>query len=328
MSKSPYIMRAGRSVLSDLADGGAVYGYPGANYPNKIYYVNNITGNSGADGSSWDNAMDQVDTALLASEHWRHDQATNNKAIRNCIFVQGTETAYSNVDQDANCFDMVGIGHRKHLGGAAGDVMISGAAAAHGMAMTDLLAGWDTTINKGGGLGCNIYNIHFEASGAYYAVALEDFLDSSFEDCTFMCSGAASSGGLYASQHFAGSIVRNCHAGGDAGSQTYGFYFTGGVFNQNTIEYCSANSKTTAFYTNNYLQGGTVVRFNSFYGGTYGIQDASAETTLLGLGMYTGNMCGGGTAGMIVTNGAGRSIGNWVVSAGVGGWYTAFGTSS
>lgn len=324
-----YILRKHKSSLTDLTDGGSVYGFPGV-YPGRIYYVNNITGAATNDGLSWDTAFDQVDAALLASETFRITHATNNKVLRNIIYVQGTETAYSKVDQDANCFDMVGIGHRKHLGGAAGEVMISGAAAADGMAMTDLLSGWDTTLNKGGGLGCNIYNIHFEASGgAYWAVDLEDFLDSSFEDCTFMCSGATTTGGgLRGSNNFAGSIVRNCHAGGDAGSQTYGFYFTGGVWNQNVIEYCSANSITTGLYVANYLQGGTVVRFNSFYGGTYGINDVSAETTLLGLALYTGNYAGGGTTGIVITNGGTkRAIGNWVTSNGVADWFTTIAKS-
>jgi len=310
-----------QSVGSAVAPGG---------FLGRDYFVNNITGKSGADGSDWDNAVDQVDAALLLSENYRITHATNNKVIHNRIFVQGTETAYAKVDQDANCFDMIGIGHRMHLGGAAGDVMISGAAAADGMAMTDLIALWDTTINKGGGLGCNFYNIHFEASGgAYWAVDLETFLLSSFEDCSFMCSGSTTTGGgLRCSMHFAGSILRNCTAGGDAGSQTYGFYFTGGVFNQNLIERNWANSITTGFYVDDYLQGGTVVRDNSFYGGTYGLHDNSAETTLLGLAMYTGNRCGGGTTGMVVTNGGTRrAIGNWVTSAGTADWFTTIAKS-
>ncbi len=136
----------------------------------RTYYVNNITGSSSADGLSWGSAMDQIDTALLASETYRVTAATSNKALRNRIIIQGTETAYSKVDQDANCCDIFGIGHRAHLGGAAGDVMVSGAGATAGMAMSDLVAGWDTTVNKGGGLGVNIYNVHFEATGNFYAV--------------------------------------------------------------------------------------------------------------------------------------------------------------
>lgn len=322
-----YILRKGHAQLTDLIDGDAVYGFPG-NYPGRIYFVNNITGASTNDGLSWEFAMDQIDTALLASEHYRHDQATNNKMVRNIIYVQGTETAYVEANQDANGFDMIGIGNRMHLGGAAGDVMISGGTTADGLAMTDLLAGWDTTIDKGGGLGCNFYNIQFEASGgALYAVDLEDFLLSSFEDCSFMTSGASTTGGgLRATQHFAGSLIRNCTAGGDAGSQAYGFHFpAGGVFNQNLIEYNWANASSYGYYCAKYLQGGTVVRYNQFYGGTTGLADASAETTVLGLAMYTRNDCMGGTTGMSVTNkGDYRAVGNWCVGAGTATWFTDF----
>ena len=325
---STYILRKGQAVLADLKDGRSAYGYPGAEYLGQDFFVNNITGSAYADGSDWSNAFDQIDAALLASEELRHSRATNNLMIRNRIFVQGTETAYAKMDQDFNGADLIGIGNIKHLGGAAGDVMVSGAGAADGWAMTDLIANWDDTINKGGGLGIKVYNMHFEASGAYWAVDLETALLSSFEDCTFMTSGSTNTGGLRCSMHFAGNLMRNCHAGGDAGSVTDGFYFTGGVFNQNVIENCSANAVRYGFFVDDYLQGGTVVRNNQFYGGTYGLYDNSAETTLLGLALYTGNCCGGGTTGMVVTNaGTKRAIGNWVTSNGVADWFTTIAKS-
>jgi hypothetical protein len=292
----------------------------------RTYYVNNVTGSSSGDGFSWGNAMDEIDTALLASETYRISHATSNKAIRNHIIVQGTETAYAAVDQDANCCDIFGIGHRAHMGGAAGDVMVSGATAAAGMSMTALVTGWDTTLNCGGGLGVNVYNVHFEASGNYYAVDIYDWLLGSFEDCYFMCSGSNSYGGLNASEHFAGSLIRNCHAGGDAGLPAYGFSFTGGVFNQNLIERNWAQARTYGFYTTDYLQGGTVVRENCFYGGTYGIYDNSAETTVLGRAQYLDNVGSSAGTGIQITN-VGTSICSRNISN-AGGTQTWSGTIS
>jgi len=291
----------------------------------RTYYVNNITGASTNDGLSWATAFDQVDAALLASETERVARNTansGNSGIRNSIIIQGTCTAYSKVDQDANCCDIFGIGNRMHLGGAANDVMISGATAADGMAMSQLVAGWNTTLGCGGGMGVNVYNVHFEASGNYYAVDLVDWLLGSFEDCSFMCSGSNSYGGLNCSEHFAGSLVRNCHAGGDAGLPAYGFSFTGGVFNQNLIERNWMQARTYGFYTTDYLQGGTVVRQNSVYGGTYGIYDNSAETTVLGRALYTGNwVSSSGTAIQMTNVGTYICVGNWISSAGTGGTY-------
>ena len=305
--------------LAVFVDGQRVHDF--GNEQGRTYYVNNITGASTNDGRSWGSAFDQIDAAFLASETYR--VAQSNIAVRNRIVIQGTTTAYEKIDQDVNCCDVFGIGHRAHLGGAAGDVMVSGAAAADGMAMTDLVAGWDTTVDKGGGMGVNMRNVHFEATGNYYAANVETWLLGAFEDCSFMCSGSNSYGGLNCSMHFAGSLIRNCHAGGDAGLPAYGFSFVGGVFNQNLIEWNWAQARTYGFYTTDYLQGGTVIRNNTFYGGTYGIYDNSAETTVLGRAMYVDNRGVSAGTGIQITN-VGTSIcsANFVNSAGDGKWYT------
>lgn len=317
---SHYVLRKGISHISDLVDGNAAYGYPG-DYIGRIYYVNNISGASTNDGLSWAFPFAQVDQALEASEEYRHSHATNNKMLRNIIYVQGTETAYSKMDQDFNGADLIGIGTRAHLGGAAGDVMVSGAGAADGWAMTDLLSGWDTTINKGGGLGINVFNMHFEATGNYFAADLEDCLLSSIEDCTFMCSGSNSYGGLNVTQHFAGCRLIGCHAGGDAGLPQDGFSFTGGVFNQNYIAHNWAQARRYGFYTTDYLQGGTLVEHNTFYGTTYGLYDNSAETTVLGLAQYSWNICNSAGTGMQVTNGSTtRCTGNMTNNNGTIDW--------
>jgi len=289
----------------------------------RTYYVNNITGDDANDGLSWGNAMDQLDTALLASETYRVSHDTSDMGVRNRIIIQGTMTAYEPSTTDGNCIDIFGIGNRMHLGGAAGDVMVSGGAAADGMVMSQLVTGWDTTVGNGGGIGVNIYNVHFEASGNYFAVDLVDFLLGSFEDCSFMTSGAASYGGLRATEHFAGSLVRHCHAGGDAGEPQDGFTFTGGVFNQNCIEWNWINARRYGFYTTDYLQGGTVVRNNTVYGTTYGLYDNSAETTVRGRAQYVDNrFSSAGTAIQITNVGTSICSANFSNTSGDGKWYT------
>jgi len=81
-------------------------------------------------------------------------------------------------------------------------------------------------------------------------------------------------------------------------------------------------ARTYGFYTTDYLQGGTVVRENSIYGGTYGIYDNSAETTVLGRALYTANcVSSSGTAIQITNVGTYICVGNWISSAGTGGTY-------
>jgi hypothetical protein len=45
-----YQLHKGEATLSDLADGAAVYGYPGDEYPGRFYYVDNISGSSSNEG--------------------------------------------------------------------------------------------------------------------------------------------------------------------------------------------------------------------------------------------------------------------------------------
>jgi hypothetical protein len=258
----------------------------------------------------------------LASETFRVTHATNNKVIRNVIYVQGTETAYEPMNQDFNVADLIGIGNRSLLGGAAGNVHI-GTGTSDGFSMTDLIAGWDTTVNNGGGLGISVFNCHFAVAGSYWAVDLEDALESRFEDCTFLNNSTAADGCFRATNNFAANLIRNCHVGGDAGTPVDGFYFTGGVWNENVVEDNWGHVSRYGLYNACYLQGGSVVRNNTFDGGTYGIYDASTGGTG---GMYVANYVSGSTAGITVTtNPTKRAIGNWSMSNGTFGWYTAYG---
>ena len=64
----------------------------------RTYYVNNITGASTNGGLSWNNAMDEISTAITASEVYRQLQGTNNNDyVRNTIVVMGTATPYTSL---------------------------------------------------------------------------------------------------------------------------------------------------------------------------------------------------------------------------------------
>ncbi len=108
----------------------------------RTYYVNNILGSSTNDGLSWGTAMDEVSTAITASETYRQlggvvggASVTTNDYVRNTIVVQATGTAYSAISALPNYTDIIGLGATPR-GNGAGIVRIDGAGAADAMAGT------------------------------------------------------------------------------------------------------------------------------------------------------------------------------------------------
>ena len=234
----PFRMIKGVSRLADLADGGGVYGYPG-DYYGRIYYVNNITGDSSYDGLSWDTPFDEVSTAITASETYRAlPSGTTNDYQRNIIFVQGTGTAYSSITTLPSYCDIIGIG-ADCFGNGAGIARIGPDSGAYD--------GVDATATA---RGVNFYNIQFQAGNACYAFRGTNLFRSNFVHCCFATNGVpggapaagvdldiaggvnwydclwnnASStanqftvGMTITGTHFHGCFVKDCFIGGDTG---------------------------------------------------------------------------------------------------------------
>jgi hypothetical protein len=186
-------MRRGISVLADLADGGTTY--PGA-YPNRVYYVNNVTGSASASGlGDWDNAMDEISTAAAAWETYRATLATNNQNVRGQIYVQGTATVYSALTTAFHYCDVIGIGADPR-GNGAGIVRIG--------ADSGVSDGCDFT---GTMRGVNWYNIQFQAGVGGYSFRGTNFFRCRWDNCVFATNG--SPGGAPAAG-FSGAIVGGC----------------------------------------------------------------------------------------------------------------------
>jgi hypothetical protein len=299
---STYILRKGRAQLSDLVDGAsAISGYPG-NYPGRIYYVNNITGSSGASGLSWSDAFSQLSYAVTAAEAYRATFATNNQYVRNVIFIQGTATAYSAVSALPNYCDIIGIGADPR-GNGAGIARLDGAGAADAAATA-------------GARGLYIANLQFTGSGAYYAFDAAILFRSIFENCAFM---NCATGGLRILTG-GGITIRNCHIGGDTTTPATGLTVgnSGGNFNQCLVEDNMIYGSTTGIANSAYLCDGTVFRNNTVYGGTTGVADTSTESTIAGNAFYVNNFCSGTDAMAFTNNGAARVIGNYVVNGTTG----------
>lgn len=261
----------------------------------KVYYVDNVAGLASNGGTSWQDAMAQINAAITAGELWR--LAQTNPYTRYAIYVRGTANAYAAITAMPNYCDIIGIGADPR-GNGSGIVSISGAGIADACA--------------GAGRGVGLYNLQFTGSGAFYSLNLSILFRSVIQNCAFVnCANGARivTGG--------GNTIRNCQFGGDTTTPTVGLAVgtSAGNWNQCLMEYNCFYGSTTGFSNGAYLSDGTVFRFNTCYGGTTGILDTSTQTGLAGSAFYVGNWASGGANGMsLAQNAAARNLGNAVVN--------------
>jgi hypothetical protein len=290
----------------EVAPGGASYGFGNYNTLGRTYFVNNITGSSANDGLTWDRAMDELSTAVTASEVYRQDRGsvTTNDYIRNTIVIQGTGTTYAAVSSLPSYTDVIGLGAYP-FGDGTGIVVLGDATGA-----ADGLAG---SIR-----GTNFFNMQFVGAGSYYAADLAVAYRSGFEMCAF--GGNASSAACAIAFNVvsaSGLVLRDCKTIMHAAAPVIGWAMStaGGNWNECIMENCHGYGSTTGYTNAGYLQNGSVVKNCVFYGGTTGLSDTSAQTGMGGLAMYVGNYASGGTTGMTVTNqGKRRCLDNWTCS--------------
>ena len=301
---TPYIMKKGYSSRSDLIDG--FDGYPGAHYPGRDYYVNNITGSSGASGLDWDNAMDEVSTAITASEAFRQlPAATTNEYVRNRIFVQGTGTAYTKLTALPSYCDLIGIGAEVRGNG-------SGIARIGADADTTPAAAVDATAVRG----LYVYNIQFQAGSGYPAFDCADIFRSKIENCAFFSNSTAvepSAGLTWA--RASGLVVDNCHWGGASGSgdPAIGIHVSGTHFHNTVIRNCYIIGDvgiqidvacTSTYYSiveNNWIGSGYTEQ-------TLSVDDNSAQ----GHTVFRNNCLA--TNGTLATGGSLRWCNNWITN--------------
>lgn len=246
----------------EVVPGGAAYGFNGFRNPlGRVYFVNNITGSPTNDGTTWDRVMDELATAITASEAYRQDRGavSTNDYIRNTIVVQATGTPYAAVSALPNYTDIIGLGATPR-GNGAGIVRIDGAGVA------------DAVAGTARGLG--MYNLQLMQSvaGSVYGLDLATCFRSTFEDMGFVNSG---SGGMRVVQ--GGSIViHKCHAGHDTYEQAYGLIVAGGTnFNACLITDSEFWGDTAGVLIANPGGKETIVKDCFAGGGTFGFQDTS-----------------------------------------------------
>ena len=234
----------------------------------RTYYVNNILGSSTNDGLSWGTAMDEISTAITASETYRQlggvvggASVTTNDYVRNTIVVQATGTAYSAISALPNYTDIIGLGATPR-GNGAGIVRIDGAGTADAMAGT--------------ARGLGLYNLQAmqSSAGSFYGLDLATCFRSTFENMGFVNNGSA---GIRVVQ--GGSIVMNeVHCGHDTVAQLYGLYVAGSTnFNACLITNSDFFGDTAGVYLSNTTMKETVFRDCHAGGGLHGWRDTMAN---------------------------------------------------
>ena len=303
----PFVLKKGISHLSDLADGGGVFGYPG-DYYGRIYYVNNITGNSSYDGLSWDTPFDEVSTAITASETYRAlPSGSTNDYQRNIIFIQGTGTAYTKLTALPSYCDMIGIGADVRGNG-------SGIARIGSDANTTPASGVDADAVRG----LYMQGLQFQAGSGYAAFDCDDIFRSKFVDCAFMGNGGgalAPSAGL-TWKRASGLVVDGCHwgsASGSGGAFDIGIHVSGTHFHNTIIRNCHITGVvgiqidvacTSPYFSDvhdNYIGSG-------FDECTLSVDDNSGQSHVV----FRNNQLA--TNGTLLANGAGRWINNWITN--------------
>jgi len=282
----------------------------------RTYYVNNITGDSTNDGLSWGQAMDEVSTAVTASEAYRVLQGTStNDYVRNRIIVQGTGTIYTYLTDLPSYADVIGLG-APPFGDGTGIVVIGDTAGSYdGAAGSTRGSCWS--------------NIQFVGAGTKYAIDLAVAYRSSFDTCAFGGNAASAACAIaFNVVSASGLILRDCKTIAHAAFPVIGFAMAtaGGNFNECLVERCYANASTTGYTNVGYLSNGTVVRDCIFYGGTTGLSDTATQTGDGALAFYWHNFASGATTGMTMTNSPERHcMDNYSVSNATSAVYYALG---
>jgi len=284
--------------LGVYVDGALTMSFPPT--PGRTYFVNNITGSSTNDGLSWGTAMDEVSTAITASETYRElggvesgSAVTTNDYVRNTIMVQGTATAYTGLTDLGEHYNLIGLGVPSDgIGGT-----IWNTTELIGMARLGADAGSTGGMYDVDGEYSGVYvsNIHFQTGGTYPAFGVDELFQCKFEDCGFFyaITTALPSPDSWFEVYSAitGMIMNRCACGSNAGvtdRPQYGFHVVTGAdrFTHSRMRDCQWTGSTAAFMvaaTVLYGQG-TIIGPDNFFGSfghgicTCGIKDQVVRT--------------------------------------------------
>ena len=298
--------------LGIYVDGQLTASFPPT--PGRTYFVNNITGASTNDGLSWETAMDEVSTAVTASETYRAlggltgagRSVDTNDYVRNTIIVQGTGTAYTAITALPLYCDIVGIGADPRGTNQGVPRIGSDTVAESGCVCT-------ATVR-----GLNVYNIQFQAGINCWPLKVANMYRSRFENCSFMTNGAATGNPAVAfyATNLGSVVLLDCFIGGSSGSldtePDIGIDIAGTHFHNCLVQNCFIAGKTAGFRLASTVTSGwgSLVK-DCFIG-------ESSQTMAIGIDdnataghcIYAGNYIFATDAVELTHNGTNRNIGN------------------
>lgn len=288
--------------LGVYVDGALVQSFPPT--PGRTYFVNNITGSATNDGLSWGTAMDEVSTAITASETYRElggvesgAAVTTNDYVRNTIMVQGTATAYTGITDLGEHYNLIGLG--VPTGGLGGTEFNTNSLIGMVRLGSDTVSTGGMYSSDGEYSGVYVSNIHFQTSGTNPAFAVDELYQSQFEDCGFAYgigqATAAPNSWFEILSSATGLVMNRCSSFGNAGvtdRPAYGFHVKNGAtrFSMCRMRDCQWTGFTAAFMVAaSVLYGqGTVIGPDNFFGNfghgvcATGIKDLSTRTEAAG----------------------------------------------
>lgn len=299
----------------EVVPGGASYGFGNYNTLGRTYFVNNITGSSANDGTTWDRAMDEVSTAITASETYREDRGavTTNDYIRNTIVIQGTGTAYTELTALPSYCDMIGLGADPR-GNGTGIARIGPDAD---------LSGATDGVNAAACRGTNFYNLQFQAGSSKAAFDCDKLYRARFENCAFMAnndsvapsalfiSGTTGTWGYGAS----GVVIQDCHFTGhsETALPSIAIHIAGTHWHNCVVDNCFIAGTVPIQVDSACSAGWGSVFSNNWIGFSYGVGGlAIDDNSSPGFIIYRGNHLAAN--GTLASNGASRWIENWIAN--------------
>lgn len=278
----------------------------------RVYYVNNVTGASTNDGLSWNSAMDEVSTAVTASETYRALPATLNEYIRNTIVIQGTGTAYTALTDLGEHINFIGLGDNM-LGNAAGIARIGAdTGTGYGVLTTETVRG------------LYLYNLQFQGGQNNEVFGVTHIYRSTMEYCGIFTNGDPTSAPTYGIRIIgkAGGLhLKDCHWATASGTNSHpetGISVESTHFHICLVEGCHITGQTAGVAIGSTCVNsfGSVFRDNYIGAGnhdacTIGVNDDDTDGNI----MYINNFINATTAGDLEANGAARWIGNVKSSA-------------
>ena len=299
--------------LGVYTDGQLTASFPPT--PGRTYFVNNITGSATNDGLSWGTAMDEVSTAVTASETYRQlggeeggRSVTTNDYVRNTIIVQGTGTAYTALTTLPLYCDLVGLGADPRGTGAGIARIGSDSVAGYAVTCTDTIRG------------LNVYNIQFQGGASNYIFTIENMYRSTFTNCAFMTPGVATghpTAAFHSSVNSGSLVFDHCLIGGSSCSKgtesSIGMMIAGTGWTNCLVENCFISGLQGVTVASTVVSNWGSMFKNNFIGQSpttcsIGVNDDSVSGS--GYIIYAGNYFQA-TAPFDIENNTARAIGNY-----------------